>query len=66
MNEKQHSHQDLRPAGAGGGEPETTGLSTEARDALAQLAAVDGMIDEILSAAVSGNYLESTRQRGGQ
>jgi len=42
MNEKQHSHQDLRPAGAGGSEPETTGLSSEARDALAQPRALDG------------------------
>jgi hypothetical protein len=66
MNEKLHNHQDIKPACGGGGEPESTGQSIEAREALAHLAIVDGMIDDILSAALTGNYLDSTRQRGGQ
>lgn len=48
------------------GDPEAGGMSAQASAAVGQLAAVDAMIDCILSSATTGNYLESIRQRGGQ
>ena len=48
------------------GDPEAGGMSAQASAAVGQLAAVDAMIDSILSSATTGNYLESIRQRGGQ
>lgn len=66
MNEKQRQQQEPKHHQINDGEPEASGMSEQASAALGQLAAVDAMIDNILSSATTGNYLESIRQRGGQ
>lgn len=67
MNEQQQrQYQEPKPRRAGDCEPEACDLSEQAVGALGQVAAVDAMIDNILSSATTGNYLESIRQRGGQ
>ena len=66
MNEKQRQHQEPKHHHHDDGDPDAGGLSEQANAALGQVAAVDAMIDDILSSATTGNYLESIRQRGGQ
>ena len=66
MNEKQRQHQEPKHHQHNDGDPDAGGLSEQASAALGQVAAVDAMIDDILSSATTGNYLESIRQRGGQ
>ncbi|MCH7227963.1 hypothetical protein [Haloferula sp. A504] len=64
MKEKQRQQHDIQPGNeddCGSEEP-----SQNAQQALAKVASVDGIIDDILSSATTGNYLESIRQRGGQ
>lgn len=66
MNEKQREQQESMNRLIDDGDPEAGGMSAQASAAVGQLAAVDAMIDSILSSATTGNYLESIRQRGGQ
>lgn len=65
MNEKQRQQQhDARPKSDGDGDPGE--ISAEGQAALAKVSDVDSLIDDILSSATTGNYLNSIRQRGGQ
>ena len=66
MNEKQRQHQETKLHQGNDGDADAGDISKQAGEALGQLAAVDAMIDNILSSATTGNYLESIRQRGGQ
>jgi hypothetical protein len=66
MNEKQRQYQETKGNHCDGGDDDPGGLSDQAHAAVSQVAAVDAMIDNILSSATTGNYLESIRQRGGQ
>ena len=66
MSEKQRQDQKPKNKHSNDDAPDEGGLSEQAQETVGQLASVDTMIDDILSSATTGNYLESIRQRGGQ